>query len=401
MKANVSAIIAAAGAGTRFGGPLPKVYLDLCGQPVLAWSLQAFDVVSQVTHIVVAAAPEHLQRATDISLQAGLTTDWTVVAGGVRRQDTVRAALDAADEREPDIVCIHDGARPLVTPDIITAGIEQCQRRGASVACVPLTDTVKVFAENDSVAETLDRQRLRAIQTPQTFKFDLIREAHEHAVREQIEGTDDGALVEACGYPVFAAAGARENLKVTEPEDLAYAEWMLRRRMGLADSASIRVGHGYDLHRLAKGRRLVLCGVELDYDRGLMGHSDGDAALHAVADAILGATGLQDIGHQFPDTAPEFKDADSGMLLAQIVRMAAGAGWAIGNVDLTIIAQEPRISPYHDCMVGVLANILGVPASHVSVKATTNEGVGPVGEGVAIACHAVVTIGPQAQIRQQ
>jgi len=392
VKATVSALIVAAGTGERFGGSLPKVYADLCGEPMLVWSLWAYDSLPEVTDLVLVVRSEHVARATDICRRQELATPWEVVVGGQRRQDSVRAGLQAMAQQPPDIVCIHDGARPLVTPRIITESIKRCRQYGAAVAAVPLADTVKSFSEDGVVLETLDRSQLRAIQTPQTFSYQLIVAAHEQAERQGLDATDDAAVVEAYGHAVVASPGSKQNMKVTEPDDLPYAEWLLRRRLGLPAAPAVRVGHGYDLHRLVAGRRLVLCGIELDFDRGLLGHSDGDVALHAVADAILGAAALGDIGQHFPDTDLQYQDADSAVLLSEVVRMAAEAGWAIGNVDVTVIAQEPRIAPHREQMVRSLADILGVPTTSVNVKATTDEGLGPTSEGNAIACHAVAAL---------
>jgi len=222
----------------------------------------------------------------------------------------------------------------------------------------------------------------------------LIVAAHRKVQREGLEITDDAAALELCGQTAIASPGSRENVKVTVPEDLPYVEWLLRRRFGRLDTAGVRAGYGYDLHRLVEGRRLVLCGIEFDHERGLLGHSDADVALHALADAILGAAALGDIGEHFPDTDPTFRDVDSALLLAEAVEMAAQAGWAVGNVDMTIVAEEPKIAPQREEMRHSVASILGVDASCVSVKATTDEGLGPIGEGQAIACHAVATLLP-------
>ncbi len=394
MRETVSALIVAAGTGERFGGSLPKVYADLCGEPMFVWSLQAFDSLPEVTDLVLVVAEEHLDRARAICRMQPLETHWSVVPGGPRRQDSVRMGLEAMAQAGPDIVCIHDAARPLVTHQIIRQSIELCRRHGAAVASVPISDTVKSFAPDGAVAETLDRSRLRAMQTPQTFSYELIVAAHRKVQREGLEITDDAAALELCGQTAIASPGAKENVKVTVPEDLPYVEWLLRRRFGRLDTAGVRAGYGYDLHRLVEGRRLVLCGIEFDHERGLLGHSDADVALHALADAILGAAALGDIGEHFPDTDPTFRDADSALLLAEAVEMAAQAGWAVSNVDMTIVAEEPKIAPQREEMRRSVASILGVDASCVSVKATTDEGLGPIGEGQAIACHAVATLLP-------
>ena len=390
MTPSVAALIVAAGSGTRFGGRLPKVYVPLCGVPMLAHSLRAYDRVARVEHIVVVAAPEHLDTALAICTEAGISTPWHVVAGGDRRQDSVRAGLQALADASPDFVCIHDAARPLVTVDIIDASIDAALHHGAAIACVPCTDTIKEFADTGRVIRTPDRACLRAIQTPQTFAYELIVRAHEQAERAGIEVTDDAAVLEALGYPVVESRGSRENIKVTQPQDLPYAEWLMTQRE--APSAPVRVGHGYDLHRLVPGRELILCGVRIPHDVGLLGHSDADVALHAVADAALGAAGLGDIGLHFPDTDATYEGADSRQLLEAVVAMAAEAGYVPSNVDVTIIAQQPKLSPHREAMVAALADTLGLPVASVNIKATTNEGLGPVGEGKAIACHAVICL---------
>jgi 2-C-methyl-D-erythritol 4-phosphate cytidylyltransferase/2-C-methyl-D-erythritol 2,4-cyclodiphosphate synthase len=390
----VAALIVAAGTGQRFGGALPKVFADLAGQPMFVWSLRAFAAVPQISNIVLAVAPEYITIATDICHRLQLNTPYQVISGGPRRQDSVRAGLHAMTDKPPHIVAIHDGARPLVTPEMITQNINVCSKHHAAVACVPLTDTVKSFADDGSVVKTLDRSQLRAIQTPQTFDYHLILDAHDNAFQSGLEVTDDASVLEATGHSVVASRGSRDNIKVTEREDLAQAAWIMRRRHGLQSPPPLRIGHGYDIHRLAPARPLILCGIQLPHDAGLLGHSDADVALHAIADAILGAAALSDIGRYFPDTDPRYENADSAELLTEVLTMAADAGWAVGNIDITIITEEPKLSPYRHDMIHSLAAILDVPVSSVSVKATTNEGLGPTGRAEAIACHAVAGLIP-------
>lgn len=390
MSQSVAALIVAAGSGTRFGARLPKVYVPLRGIPMLAYSLRAYDAVPRIGRIVVVAAPEHIHNATGICREADIGTLWQVVPGGPRRQDSVRAGLQALADAPPDIVCIHDAARPLVTVDTIDAGIDAAIEHGAATACVPCTDTIKEFADDGSVSRTPNRACLRLIQTPQTFVYDLIVRAHAEAHCAGLDVTDDAAVVEALGHVVVESPGRKENIKVTQPEDLPYAEWLLARRDGPA--APVRIGHGYDLHRLVARRALILCGVRIPYDLGLQGHSDADVALHAVADAVLGAAGLGDIGLHFPDSDPAYEGADSRQLLEAVVAMAAESGYAPSNADVTIIAQQPKLSPHREAMAATLAETLGLPPAAVNIKATTNEGLGPTGEGQAIACHAVVCL---------
>ena len=392
MNPSVAALIVAAGSGTRFGGRLPKVYVPLCGVPMLAHSLRAYDRVARVQRIVVVAAPEQIDAALGICTEAGVSTPWQLVAGGERRQDSVRAGLQALAEAPPDLVCIHDAARPLVTVDIIEASIDAALHHGAAIACVQCTDTIKEFTDAGRVRRTPERACLRAIQTPQTFAYELIVRAHDEAERAGIAVTDDAAVVEALGHDVVESPGSKENIKVTQPEDLPYAEWLMAQRE--ASSAPMRIGHGCDLHRLVAGRALILCGVRIPHDLGLLGHSDADVALHAVADAALGAAGLGDIGLHFPDTDPAYEGADSRQLLEAVVAMIAEAGYVPSNADVTIIAEQPKLSPHREAMVAMLADTLGLPVADVNVKATTNEGLGPTGEGKAISCHAVICLMP-------
>lgn len=398
MSENAAALIVAAGKGQRFGGSLPKVYVDLCGEPLFVWAIRAYADVPEISRIVVVVAAEFHDIAEHICMKLALGTRVDVVDGGARRQDSVMNGLHAMAADAPSIVCIHDGARPLVTPAIIRASIDACRMHGAVVVSMPVTDTIKAF-DGEQVLETLDRSKLRAIQTPQTFRYDLIVAAHEYADQRGLDVTDDGSVVETYGHPVVSSEGSAENLKVTEAGDLPHAAWIISRRQGrtVGCTVNIRVGHGYDLHRLVESRRLVLCGVEIEHPLGLLGHSDADVALHAVADAILGAAGLGDIGQHFPDTSEEFKGADSRRLLAEVVQMASEAGWNAGNVDVTIIAQQPKLAPHRQAMIASLANTLGVDEANVSVKATTNEGLGPEGEGKAISSHAVVLLYHNAQ----
>ncbi|MEN6305424.1 MAG: 2-C-methyl-D-erythritol 2,4-cyclodiphosphate synthase, partial [Armatimonadia bacterium] len=226
-------------------------------------------------------------------------------------------------------------------------------------------------------------------QTPQTFSYRLIFDAHERAAREQCEVTDDAMLLERFGSPVHLSRGESHNLKITMPEDLKLAQWLLQ-----GQNPAPRVGHGYDLHRLVEGRRLVLGGIEIPHTKGLLGHSDADAALHAICDSILGACALGDIGRHFPDTDAAYKDADSRELTRQIVAVAREAGWQVGNVDVTIMAQEPKLAPHNAAMREATAAALNVPVEQVSFKATTNEGLDSIGRGEAIAAHAFIVMLP-------
>lgn len=399
MNERVAALIVAAGAGQRFGGALPKVFVPLAGRPILCWAVQAYADHPDIDTVAVVVAPgqETLARDALEALGAACQREIMIVAGGSERRQSVLSglrALQALRPLQPDLVAIHDGARPLVTPAIIDDSLRVCREHGAALAAVAATDTVKRVAD-DRVIETIDRREVFLAQTPQTFRFELILAAHEQAEAEGWPVTDDAMLLERLGHAVHVSRSEARNLKVTTPGDLARAEALLRRHgdgTGPPEAGAPRVGHGFDMHRLVEGRRLVLGGVEIPHDKGLLGHSDADAALHAIADALLGACALGDIGQHFPDSDAAFKDADSRELLRRVVALVREAGWQPGNVDVTIIAQEPKLAPYTMAMREATAEALTLGIGAVSYKATTTERLGPIGAGQAIAAEAVVLV---------
>lgn len=386
MSERVAALIVAAGAGTRFGHALPKVFVPLNGAPLLAWALRAYGNHPEVQHVVVVVAPEYVEQARALC-EAELSLPWQVIEGGAERRASVCNGLRALREFNPELVAIHDGARPLVSSDVISDSLAVARHCGAALATVGVVDTVKQVDAEQCITATLDRSKLQLAQTPQTFRYDLILSAHERAEAEGWAVTDDAMLVERVGHPVYASRGDRRNLKITVPEDLAMAEWLLEN-----DKPAPRIGHGFDLHRLVEGRRLVLGGIEIPCERGLLGHSDADAALHAICDAILGAAGLGDIGQHFPDTDAAYEDADSLELLKRVGQLACEAGWTIGNIDVTILCQAPKLAARISAMRERTATALGVATDLINYKATTTERLGPIGEGQAIAAEAVALL---------
>ena len=289
-------------------------------------------------------------------------------------------------------MAIHDGARPLVTAEVIARTLESAKKYGSGVATVPLKDTVKRVNEGGVVVDTPPRDALRAVQTPQTFEAELIRRAHAaYALGER--ATDDAALAERMGVEVRLTEGDVENIKLTTPEDMLLARQVILRREGQKEEKPmVRIGHGYDVHRLTEDRKLILCGVEIPYTLGLLGHSDADVALHALMDAMLGAMALGDIGRHFPDTDPAYKGADSGRLLDHVVALLEEKGYVVGNVDVTIICQSPKLKDYIEQMRQNVARHLKVDADCVNIKATTTEKLGFEGEGLGISSHAVACI---------
>ena len=376
---HVTAIIAAGGRGERFGAGRPKQLLTLGGVSILQRSVDALlahprihDMVVALPAEIAAAPPEYLRR-----------NDKTVVVveGGARRQDSVARAF-ARVPAGTEIVVIHDAARPLVSADLIERTVAAAATDGAAVAAVRATDTVKRGGVDGRVVETLPREHVYLAQTPQAFRVDVLRDALAIAS----DATDEATLAEKAGHPVRLVEGEPGNVKITTPADLNAAE----RRVTAAPA--VRIGQGYDLHRLAQGRPLVLGGVTIPFDLGLMGHSDADIVCHAVTDAVLGAAGLGDIGRHFPDTDPRFKGADSVALLAAACGLVREAGYAVVNVDVTVIAERPKLAPHADAMRRNLAGALGCDVAQVSVKAKTNEGVESMGNGTSMAAHAVALI---------
>lgn len=400
--ARVAAVVVAAGRGQRLAAP-DKVLLPLAGQPMLAWSLQALAATPAVGAVVVVAGEHTLAAVRRLVRERGFDKVTAIVPGGERRQDSVAAGL-AALPPATEIVLIHDGARPLADADLFRRCAEAAAATGAVIAAMPVADTLKRVSEA-VITGTVDRSGLWAAQTPQAFRLGTLQRAF--AANAGADVTDEALLCEASGIPVQVVPASSANLKVTHPEDVAVAEALLRARQGAAaptDAAPsapmaeppavipFRTGIGYDIHRFALGRRLVLGGVEIPHEFGLDGHSDADVLLHAVADAILGAAALGDIGHHFPPGDDRFRDADSQDLLRESARLARAAGWAPGNIDVTLMAEAPRIGPHVPLMRQRIAACLGLVPAAVGVKATTNETLGAIGRREGIAALAVATL---------
>ena len=378
---HVSAIIPAGGRGSRFGASVPKQLLALAGRPILAHTVEAIASSPDVTDVVVALPADLVETPPSYLFTLGKPV--TVVAGGERRRDSVANGFAVIADRA-DVVLIHDAARPLVSHDVIRRTIEAAASTGAAIAAMRASDTVKQVNEDRHVAATLPRERIYLAQTPQAFRVGVLRDA----LRLTGDATDEAALAERAGHKVAVVDGDVRNMKITTPEDLAVAE----RLLGGAGGVTLRIGNGYDLHRLVPGRPLILGGVHIPFDRGLDGHSDADAVCHAVTDAVLGACGAGDIGRHFPDTDPAWKDANSIVLLQRAAAVVRERGFAIVNVDVVVIAQQPKLAPHAMAMGANVAAALGVAASQVSVKGKTNEGVDSMGAGASIAVHAVALL---------
>jgi 2-C-methyl-D-erythritol 4-phosphate cytidylyltransferase/2-C-methyl-D-erythritol 2,4-cyclodiphosphate synthase len=387
----VAAVVVAAGRGERLGAP-EKVLLPLAGRAMLAWSLRALERAETIGPVVVVAGSHTLDAVGHLVRDEGFTKVQAIVAGGERRQDSVGAGLAALPEGV-EIVVIHDGARPLAEPELFDRCAAAAAESGAAIAATPVSDTLKRVTKEGAITRTVDRGGLWAAQTPQAFRLALLRRAKAANPGETV--TDEAGLCEAAGVPVSVVPASPANLKVTRAEDIPVADALLQARHGSQPTAGpVRTGIGYDAHRFASGRRLVLGGVEIAHDRGLDGHSDADVLLHAIADAVLGAAALGDIGQHFPPSEERFRDADSQHLLREAVHLAREAGWAPGNVDATLLAETPRVAPHVPLMRERIAACLGLSPGAVGVKATTNEGMGSIGRGEGIAALATATLIP-------
>jgi 2-C-methyl-D-erythritol 4-phosphate cytidylyltransferase/2-C-methyl-D-erythritol 2,4-cyclodiphosphate synthase len=387
---HVSAIIAAGGRGARLGGDRPKQFLPLGGRPILQRSVEAFVLHDRIAEVVVALPPELVGDVPDYLKTRRKPI--AIIDGGARRQDSVANAFALVADRA-DIVVIHDAARPLVSADLIRRTLDAAVEHGAAIAAQPVTDTVKRGDVDGAIVATLPRGEIFMAQTPQAFRVAVLRDALALA-RGSAEATDEAALAERAGHRVQLVAGDAQNMKITTADDLALAE----RLVGPATQSlpggetMLRIGNGYELHRLVEGRRLILGGVVIPFDKGLAGHSDADAVCHALTDAILGGAGSGDIGRHFPDTDAAWKDADSLALLARAAQIVGDAGFSVVNVDVVVIAERPKLVPYIDAMRSSLAGALGVAVDRVSVKGKTNEGVDSTGAGASIAVHAVALL---------
>lgn len=385
-----SAVVPAAGSSTRMEGQ-DKLLLPLEEQPVLLHTLRALELCPYLAEIIVVTREDLIVPIGQLCRDAGLSKVRKVIVGGATRTHSVLAGLGELSSGA-ELVAIHDGARPLVSQELLETVILRAAECGAAAPAVPVKDTIKQAKGGDGktvpegcmVENTPDRSTLYAVQTPQCFD----RAAYLAALDELDEAsarlvTDDCSLFELTGRPVELVQGDYANIKITTREDLPRAE---------NGGKKMRIGHGYDVHRLVEGRKLILGGVEVPYEKGLLGHSDADVLAHAVMDAVLGAAALGDIGQHFPDTAEEYAGADSLMLARRVAEIMTGHGWRIGNIDATILCQRPKLAPHIPAMRAKLAEAFGMPVDAVSVKATTEEHLGFTGEGLGIAAHAVALI---------
>lgn len=373
----VAAIIAAAGKGTRLGASIPKQYLKIGGDPILLKTLRVFENMEEIDHIFVVTNSEYMDYCEKIAKDNHISKIEGIVAGGAHRQDSVYNALREVNKKCPGTVhvLIHDGARPFVSNETIRNVIKGADETGAAVACVAMKNSVRRREGNGS--RSVDRSKYFSVQTPQGFRKSILTDAYEKAIKDGFYGTDDASLAERAGYRVEVVDGDYKNIKITTKEDLPMEN---------------RVGTGFDVHRLTEGRALILGGVNIPYEKGLDGHSDADVLVHAIMDALLGAAASGDIGRHFPDTDDRYKDVSSLDLLSEVKKLLSENFYLIGNIDVTLIAQKPKISPYIEKMKENISNVLKLEKSRINIKGTTTEKLGFTGRGEGIAAEAVCSI---------
>jgi 2-C-methyl-D-erythritol 4-phosphate cytidylyltransferase/2-C-methyl-D-erythritol 2,4-cyclodiphosphate synthase len=387
---HVTAIIAAAGEGRRLGAAVPKQLLEVGGRTILERSVSAFVGHDRVDDVIV-VVPAALVDAPAAWANAAPPPAVRIVAGGARRQDSVANAFDSVSA-DSDVVLVHDAARPFVSADLISRAIDAAAAHGAAIAALPVRDTVKrieIRGASRIIADTIPRETIYLAQTPQAFRREVLRAAVALG-RSGVEATDEAMLAERAGHAVHIVEGDPSNVKITTADDLELA-----RRAGAA--AAARIGTGYDLHRLVAGRPLIIGGVTIPSEKGAFGHSDADVVCHAVTDAVLGAAGAGNIGQRYPDTDSAWQGASSIELLRDSVRHVRASGFAVENVDVSVVLERPKIAPFIAEIQARVAEALGIEASRVSVKGKTNEGLDAIGRGEAIAAHAVALLSGAAR----
>ena len=385
MPKRTAAIIVAAGRGLRAGSGGPKQYRAIGGRTVISRAMEAF-----CSHPQIFAVQPVLNPDDAAMFEAAIShmRYRAPVSGGATRQASVRAGLEALAGEPPDIVLIHDAARPFVTPAVISRAIDAAERTGAAVPAIAVADTIKMVGETGDVEATPERARLRIAQTPQSFRYDVILDAHRNAARAgRDDFTDDAALAEWAGLTVATFEGDPANMKLTTPEDFVREEARLGAALG-----DVRTGTGYDVHAFGDGDHVMICGLRVPHSRGFLAHSDGDVGLHALVDAILGALADGDIGSHFPPSDLQWKGAASDRFLKYAVDRVTARGGRIAHLDVTLICERPKIGPLREAMRARIAEITGLELSRVAVKATTSERLGFTGREEGIAAMASATI---------
>lgn len=384
-------IIPAAGSGTRMKLNYPKQYHEIAGAPILIHTIQAFVHHPAIDTVVVVIPKDRLESTAQLLSEYNLDPEQVqLVAGGIRRQDSVYNGLKSLSA-DTDVVLVHDGARPMVRAELITACLETAQGGGGAIAAVPVTDTIKKGNASNLVVATVNREDLWKAQTPQAAQYTLLMKAYE--VNGDDDVTDESSLLEKAGIPVILVEGSETNIKITRPEDILLATTIMQKdEPAPKPDTTMKIGHGFDAHRFSENRKLVLGGVEIPHTLGLAGHSDADVLTHALCDALLGAIGAGDIGRHFPDSSDKFKDIYSIKLLEQVIEQVEAKGLKLGNADITVVCQRPKLAPHLEKMTATIAEACNTVTENINIKATTTEKMGFTGREEGISCHAVVLL---------
>lgn len=392
----VAAVIAAGGAGTRMRATVPKQFLEIAGKPVFIHTIERIASLEDVVQIILALPEEHIPAAEEILSRTPGRLPVQCVAGGSHRQESVHFGVRHVRE-DADVIMVHDAVRPACDRETMRRVLDAAREKGAAVPGLQATETIQRVSRKGRVLATPPREELFAIQTPQAFHSSILRSALDRAAAAGFAGTDESSVVRWAGHPVTVVPGSSDNIKITRPMDLEIAGRLISGALGKEGSAdmnepTLRIGQGIDFHRLVEGRKLVLGGVEIPFDRGLDGHSDADALVHAICDALLGAAAMGDIGQHFPDTDPAHRNRPSLEFLRDVRTKIESAGWLIRNVDATVLAQRPKLMPHAPAMRKNIADSLGISVDAVSVKATTTEGMNAEGRGEGISAQAIALL---------
>ena len=393
------AIIPAAGSGSRFGGQTPKQFLEIAGAPIIIHTLRRFDSCEDIGAIIVALQASEISSFEESLSGFEFRKPVRLVPGGAERSDSILNALEAAREFDPELVAVHDAVRPFITPAQISAVLARAGEAGAAILALPATDTIKEV-EGGIIRRTIDRRLIWRAQTPQAFRYEMLLRANAEARAAGLPSsltTDDSLLVENLGLEVAVVEGSAHNIKITTPEDFILAQRLFEEMskespQSANTNPAFRTGIGNDIHRLVEGRKLILGGIEIPFEKGLLGHSDGDSLSHAITDALLGAAGLGDIGTHFSDKDPRWAGADSRVFLRHVRSLILERGYQIYSIDATILAEKPKMMPHVEAMRASLAGTLEIDPSQINIKAKTNEGLDAIGRGEAIAALASALI---------
>jgi 2-C-methyl-D-erythritol 4-phosphate cytidylyltransferase/2-C-methyl-D-erythritol 2,4-cyclodiphosphate synthase len=392
----IAAVIAAGGTGSRLGKDIPKQFLELAGKPILLHTLEGILSLPDVRQVVIALPIKHIPPARKLLERQKWRMPINCIGGGPSRQESVQRGV-ARVKSEIDLILVHDAVRPLCDLATMQRVVDAAWERGGAVPALPATETIQRVSSRGRILQSPPREELYSIQTPQGFHAAILRSALARASKSGFKGTDESSVVRWAGYPVCVVPGSPDNIKITKPSDLRIAEILLSgsqrpASVPVSHHSVVRIGHGIDYHRLLEGRRLILGGLEVPFEKGLDGHSDADVLSHAICDAILGAAALGDLGRHFPDSDPAHHNRSSLEFLRDIRVQIDRAGWSIQNIDATLLAERPRLAPFIEAMRSNIAGALGITAGQISIKATTTEGMNAEGRGEGITAQAVALL---------